>query len=463
MTDPSAFRNSLAELSPERFAAFVEAVWTTRGREISRAGLRLTVTDEDGGSVLYARSAGDDDPVPGDVDVVVSATPIEREVDGDWIGPADLLQLMRFAVPDAERDRLFTEHLDIDRNGPSLDETQSEQDTVGADYAGAGASPTSSAASAIGGGSDGDPTPDTETGADGARRRPGRRSVLLAGGAFVAGLVTAAAGGLGPFGSAGGAPREPVATPTPEPEPEVAVPGLSRSGVADPPVLARAHLDRLEATSFTLSSTRTVHADVGTLLSSLRLLARVDETRQFLAEIGTAGPGGRDVFGEPPTQATLYSDGEFQYRRLSSGGETTYDAVPLGAGVNGWFYWTNIFPFGSLFYTSDEYYRDLFDSVPVSLTSRAGDEEPPYHLHATDVTVPNPNPQVFAGVDDGSPVGNLTLLASVTGAGLVDSLRLSFDGQRFSDPAMVQVSADYRVTGETTVDRPAWTERVDSS
>jgi hypothetical protein len=243
----------------------------------------------------------------------------------------------------------------------------------------------------------------------------------------------------------------------------VAVPGLSRSGVADPQELARAHLDRLEASSFCISTTQTVHAEDGTLLSSLRLWARVGESRQFVAEIGTAGPGGRDVFGEPPARATLYSDGDLQYRRLSSSGETTYNAVPLGAGVNGWFYWTNVFPFGGLFYASDEYHRDLFDSVPVSLTSRAGDGEPPYHLHATAVTVEDPNPQVFATVDDESPVGNLSLLASVTGAGLVDSLRLSFDGERFSDPATAQVSTDYRELGGTTVDRPEWADRAESS
>ena len=463
MPSRPAVRDELADLSPERFAALVEAVWTARGRTVHREGAKLTVTKDDDQVVrIYARAAGDEAPVPTDVDLVVSATRAETEIAANWIGPRELEELLWFAVPDTERDRLAAEYFDVDPRALD-DDVCVESDEAEAARAEPRAAPSDPVEPT-------EPSPargsaaDTESGAvDGAPSRPTRRMALVAGGAFVAGLATAAVGGLGPFGSAGGARSEPPATPTPQTEPAVAVPGLSPSGVADPQVLARAHLDRLEASSFTLSSTRTVHADDGTLLSSLRLTARVDESRQFIADIGTAGSGGRDVFGEPPVRATLYSDGDRQYRRLSSDGETSYNAVPLGAGVNGWFYWTNVFPFGGLFYASDEYYRDLLASVPVSLTSRAGDGEPPYHLHATAVTVEEPNPQVFASVDDDSPVENLSLLASVTGAGLVESLRLSFDGERFSNAATALVSTDYRDLGRTSVDRPEWADRAESS
>ncbi len=458
---PEAVREALESLSAERLASFAAALWRARGFTVSRSESRVTVARDDEERVLYVRAAGESEAVPAGVDGVITTTDDDVDVPTgvERIGPDTLTDYFRYAIPDVARTRLGAEYLGLDpapdrNDGPGTDADRGAEqiDTVG-DRSAAGPP-----------GADGDDDTDgdrtAESESDRTTRTGTRRAVLVGAGAFVGGWGVGAATGIGPFGSGDSASADPPETPTPEPEPTVAVPGLSRDGVADANRLAEAHTNRIEATSFTISSIQTVHAQSGSLLASLGITTRIGADRRFQSEIATGGPDGRPLFGRYPAEAALFSAGDRLYRKLTVDGETTHRSAPLGFGVNGWFYWSSTYPFGSIYYSAEGFYRDLFASVPVSLTSIESDGDPPYQLVASGTSLAEPNPQTFPLVDADDGIEAVDLVATVTGSGLVESLRLAYEGQRDSAPATAQVTTRYRNLGDTTVERPEWVDRA---
>ncbi|MFB6311559.1 MAG: hypothetical protein ABEH64_10325 [Salinirussus sp.] len=456
MSNPPAwFREALGELSPDALAAFVADVWQARGLTVRRDGRTVYVTGRSEGERRLYVAAGEE-TIPDEIDAVVSRDPSTVEGSFEVIGPESLFERVRYALPSAESDRLIREHLGLepDAAGPT---PSSETETSEHSDDGASAEPTEPTSAAASNAEETPADPDAGPPADELPDRDdrSRRSLLVGAGGFLAGVGVAAAGWLGPFGPAEGSVENQTAPETPTPDPVVAVPGLSNEGVEDSSVLASAHLSRLDAASYAISAVKSVHASDGRFLGSTGITTQVTDDRRMLVRLGTAGRASTAVFGDPPVQATLYSDGEEQFRRFVQDGETAYDVVALGAEVNSWFYWANIFPFGSLFISVTEYFQRLFDAVPVAATSQEGDGSPPFNLHATGVRV-DPLPEVFDNLSEDSPARNLDLLATVSGAGLVRSLGLNFGGRLQEDRVTVSVAYDYHAIGETTVEEPSW-------
>lgn len=458
---PAAFGEALAALPPERFASFVADLWQARGWSVEREGAVLRVTDGPvgGDRVLFPRAAGDARSIPDGVDVIVAAgDPDGLDVDARLVGPQAVYEIVRYGLEGRDSDRLATDYLGdaevLER--PTPDAADDADATEGADTPDGDEAEPAEPARGFAGSSPGflqGPEEEVADGEPARSGRPTRRTLLLGGGAFLAGLATAAASGLGPFGSVGGSVR---GTPTPSPPADVAVPGLSADGVEDPRALAVAHADRLTDTSFTVATTKTLHAADGRLLSSFALDTRIGESRSFRVDVATAGPEGRPLFGERPASAELWSDRETYLRRVSTDEGTSYTEYSGRGEINEWYYWSSIVPFGGQPYSELRFYRDLFGVVPADVMT---DGAPPYRLQTADASLESA-PIVFGALNNDDPVRRLDLLATVTPAGLVRSLSMRYVGTYKGAPVTVGWSIDYRALGETTVSRPDWADRA---
>lgn len=108
-----AFRELVADLSGEAFAAFVADLWRARGHDVTRDGDRLHLDD----ATLRVVERVDPGEEPTDDERLVAATPLPEDAPEDAVGPADLRGLLLYGV---ERDRaaaLFEEHFDRPLDG----------------------------------------------------------------------------------------------------------------------------------------------------------------------------------------------------------------------------------------------------------------------------------------------------------------------------------------------------------
>ncbi|AXG06068.1 hypothetical protein DU500_06205 [Haloplanus rubicundus] len=110
---PAAFRELLRGLDPEELTAFVAAVYEARGWTTERDGDDVLVSP--GGERDWRRLAVDPaDPRSADADrVVVPTLAGDPNADADrLLDAADILELLRYAVDDGTRTRLFREFFD---------------------------------------------------------------------------------------------------------------------------------------------------------------------------------------------------------------------------------------------------------------------------------------------------------------------------------------------------------------
>ncbi len=456
---PAAFREGLATLSAEQFAAFVAELWTERGRTVSRDGDVLRVTEPSGETrVLATLAAGEAGPLPSSVDVVVTAdrsTPsVADEV--ELVDPAALYRLVRFGVSEAAGERLVETYVDpglVERFAETTPPASAQSET-----------PASSADAGEPSGSESPEPVDSNPPSDdpsntrvpwstqvGVRRR----TVLVAGGAFVAGLATAAAIRSG---RSTDAPSPPTAQ---RDLPSRRAPGLGADGVFDAERLATAHIARLQERSYTVRASKTIYDDAGRLRSSWAVRTAVDASRAFRAAVSTDGPDAPPLAGDPPASAVYWSDRETYLRRVTNATGTYASEFQPRRQINDWYFWSNIVPVGGLPYAAQEFYRDLFQVVSVDVRSGSGLK--PSHRIVGGVETLDPPPLFLDAVDRQAPVTDVSLLGTVEDTGLVSALLLEYDGRIGDRPVDVTWTIEYVDLGATTVDRPAWdTDAVDS-
>jgi hypothetical protein len=477
MANPSpSLGDGLASLAPSQFAAFVAALWEARGRSVSRDGRLLTVRQGGSGppTRLVAVAADDDRPIPDDADVVVHANdapPESAPTGARLVGPDDVVNLVRYAIGQRDSERLVRDHLgdsfvpappgSSDAGGPTAAGT--DRPAPAMDVADGGDVTDPRRPSRGGGESagqarnapDADGTAQETSRANGARRGPRRREVLLGAGAFLAGVGGTIALGLGPFGGSGeedSRASRSVASAAPDP---FTVEGLTADGVGSPRTLAAGHVRNLDDTAFTIESHKTVHAADGGLLSSLALETQVTADRRFHVRVGAQGPAGEPLFDRLPARAALWTDGETYLRRLTADGEPQVEEYQQGFTIDDWYLWSSLVPFDGPPTSAFDFYREFFEAVPVVV--HAGARDDPYTLTATDRTL-DPAPLLFDTVDTGDAITDLAVTSVVTDEGLVRSHRLAYAGLLRDAPVDVQWNIAYRDVGETTVERPAWVE-----
>ncbi len=479
MADSSrAMREAIATLPADRFEAFVAALMRARGRSISRDGHRLTEeAGPDGATRTLVVYTGDDDrSIPDDVDVVVHGTPEPPSsvpADATVQGPGALVEQLRYAIDRPDAERLVREYLG-DSTVPELagpgkpgsgdDGSSSAPEGTDRDPAGDDTDPgedaqlgeTQSRKSAT---PSPEPTGDEAASSDIEREATvagtgiRRRDALVGAGAFLVGAGAITAAGLVPLG--GSTDGEPGSQPTPPGEDGGLVPvaGLSTDGVGSPRTFAVGHVDTLEETAFTIDSRKTIHAADGRLLASTAIETRVAADRRFQVSAAVSGPAAEPLFQAVPAQAQLWSDGETYRRQVTADGETRTESYRPSLTVNEWYLWSSVFPFDGPPVSAFEFYRDVFEAIPVSVaTTETGG---PFTLTAENETL-DPAPLLFDAIDAGSRLGPLALLGVVTDAGLIRSLQLDYAALLDDAPVDVHWTIGYTDVGETSVERPAW-------
>lgn len=480
-----AFRQALGELSAETFADFVADLWRARGRHPRRAGDALSVKDPYTGDrkLLYPLAAGEaPGAVPPDADVVVAASganaPARAGV--EVVDADELHRLVRYGVDRPASLRLLETHLGYEpppddagtgdpagRSGTADDTPARGAGATGPGSADGTGRPREASAESLRETDDspsGQPPGNADAAgveADGSASDPpraGRRGVLVAAGAVLGGLGgLALADGTTPGGYL--RPGGTASTPTDRP----AVPGVGAGGVDDPAALATAHVDALEATSYTIESRRTLRTVDGTLWSSLTLAVALTAGRTYLAFVATAGPNAPVLLGTPSARATFWSDGERYLRRFRRDGETTFNTFrPPNDHVGSWRYWVHTVPFADQGWGPETFYRTLFGNVPTRLAGSSTDgQADTYHVREDPSGSLPPDPRFAADVD---AVRDLSLWARLAEPGVVSALDLAYTGDVEGDDGTRTVDVGrtvrYRDVGETTVDRPSWYDRA---
>jgi hypothetical protein len=244
----------------------------------------------------------------------------------------------------------------------------------------------------------------------------------------------------------------PGATPTPGEYP----PGVTADGVTDPAALADAHADRVENTSYTLVSNRTVRYANGTVASGLFVRVELAADREFLVTAATAGSHGPEFLGEPPSSGEFWSNGSVYVRALTREGGTTYNQfTPPDSYVGTWRYWRATVAFGGQDGHARETVRNVFTDVPTEVTGvRTVDGTAVYTVEGEGAT-----DSEFAKASNG-PVGNVTLEAEVTEAGVLRRMDLSYVTFLDGESVRVDWTVRYADVGATAVDRPPWFDRA---
>jgi hypothetical protein len=137
---------------------------------------------------------------------------------------------------------------------------------------------------------------------------------------------------------------------------------------------------------------------------------------------------------------------------LTRDNETTYTEFQPTDGAGTWQYWARTVPFGGRQASPRDFLGRTFSSVPTRITRRVpADDAVTYWLAGSRATGPLP------GVSDPRRVD---LEARVTTSGLVRLLRLSYVGTVEGETVRVRMRVRYRDVGNTTVERPPWTDRA---
>lgn len=268
-------------------------------------------------------------------------------------------------------------------------------------------------------------------------------------------LVLAGCSALAP-GPAPGTPSTP-ATPAPVPtddrtDGELA-PGVTTEGVVSSRTLAEAHVARLDDRSYRLVVDRTTRYPNGTLRERLRLDLSLAADRSYLVHTSTAGPEAPVFLGRPPAEASFWSNGSAYTRRLTRGNTTTYTQFQPTDGAGTWQYWARTVPYGGRGGNPRGFITRTFSVVPTRVTGRVVDGDvTTYRLVGSHATAP-----IELGVTDPREV---ELSATVTAAGLVRSLSLSYVGTVDGQAIAVTRRFRYDHVGNATVERPPWVERA---
>lgn len=253
------------------------------------------------------------------------------------------------------------------------------------------------------------------------------------------------------------APTTPEATVTPAPLPtddgDELAPGLTGDGVTEPGTLARAHVARLADRSYTLAVNRTVRYPNGTLRERLGLNLSLGANRSYLVHTGTEGPRAPVFLGIPPARAAFWSNGSAYTRRLTRDGTTTYTSFRPTDGAGTWQYWARTVPYGGRGGNPRGFLTRAFSAVPTRTTARVSDGG----TAAYRVVGDGATERIELDVNDPREVD---LRATVTAAGLVRSLSLSYVGTVEGERVVVERSYRYERVGNTTVERPGWVDRA---
>jgi hypothetical protein len=123
--------------------------------------------------------------------------------------------------------------------------------------------------------------------------------------------------------------------------------------------------------------------------------------------------------------------------------------------VGTWRYWSSVFVYGGTVDSGPaDYYRSLFEAVPVEIVARDdGPADPRYRLEGT-LRHQETDLEALAGADQ----RDLDVSATVDGSGLIRRHDLTYAADFDGDPGRVRRSLEYADVGETTVTRPIWAD-----
>lgn len=229
--------------------------------------------------------------------------------------------------------------------------------------------------------------------------------------------------------------------------PEQLAPGVTSAGVTDPFALANAHQSRLDASSFTATSSQTKHADNGTLLARSTGTLRYESESHWLRLFQSAGPKPA-IWGVEQGSLRQYADGEYAYSR--------YDRFD-----GNWSYATAIDVRGTA--SADSILGDargreaVYQALAVAETNVTGsyteDGTAVYHVAGSAPTA----------TYGGQQVSEYAVSAWVTEDGLVRDLTVTFEGPVRTDlqsgattPGRATLTWVWTNVGDTTVEEPAW-------
>lgn len=256
----------------------------------------------------------------------------------------------------------------------------------------------------------------------------------------------------GPGPSTPSTPATPAPVPTDDPDGELA-PGVTTEGVVSSRTLAEAHVARLDDRSFDLAVNRTTRYPNGTLRGRLGLDLSLGADRSYLVHTATTGPEAPVFLGRPPAEASFWSNGSTYTRRLTRGNTTTYTQFQPTDGAGTWQYWARTVPYGGRGGNPRGFITRTFSAVPTRVTDRVADGNvTTYRLVGSRATAP-----IELGVADPREV---ELTATVTAAGLVRSLSLSYVGTVDGRQITVTRQFRYERVGNATVARPPWVDRA---
>lgn len=270
--------------------------------------------------------------------------------------------------------------------------------------------------------------------------RAGLRAAILA-----CCLVTAGCTGF--LGGQNGAAAEPV-TPAPVPAdpPAAVVPGLTERGVADADALVRTHSELLANTSYTLRYQRRVRAANGTV-------RRRETTRLWTTAGYDAYRAIRTVRGEATADRRIrvrWADNR-AVQWTTANGTRSRRIVADGSGIGG----PPLPPRDALFFdpTFADRLRDVLTGANVTAVEPTGEEVMQlrsavvYRIYADGTTDPSKFPRRPA-----DRVSDVSVTATVTGGGLVQSYAVRCTVVRNGTEFQVTESLRYTGLGSTTVD-----------
>ncbi|MFB6171735.1 MAG: hypothetical protein ABEJ23_04325 [Haloarculaceae archaeon] len=251
-------------------------------------------------------------------------------------------------------------------------------------------------------------------------------------------------------GIAGRGGETPTLTPVPVPTmsptdrpPQTLAPGMTDAGVTDPDALAAAHAAALAGTPVTYHATYTERTAGGRLRSRTVTAIRYGRGDRYDYRRTDVEPG------RPDRHVDRWSTGERVLERQVVGANTTYrvlrgsDGDPLAPGV--------ALPVDR---SRSGGIERVFRAVDTQVVGRTVENGTTYYrVQSTGMTTPNP-----------TAVRNASLVARVDATGVVHRYRLTYTIDRGADAGRVQVTGTVRFTdiGTTTIERPAWTGRVEN-
>jgi len=350
---PATFRDALVELDGETFATFVEAVYDARGWETECVGDDVVVSapgDPDRRRLVVRDAESDADLDAGDgadtaADRVVVPTLVPDAESGAVVDAADLLEMVLYAVDDADRTRLFERFFDGDPTAVDADASDGSTADRGSR---ADIRPTTGSASPTSPGATATLAPTDDDGdGDGDGARPSTRRlalgvsilVALVGVALVLGPGVGVGPALSPVADTGGesgvadanatgtnanaggsgdadASASGARTTSLEPTaPRTHPPGVDADGIANASALADAHEATLDGRSYRLSVVaREFVAGRPTAVARERTV--VESPTRYRSDVRVVG-----TFRQEPrvvADASTYANGTQRFVRLSN-------------------------------------------------------------------------------------------------------------------------------------------------